>query len=511
MGGRARLAAALSAAALVPALPADAGSSLPSVHLALPGAHYAASSAQTGRPATLWDAGDLDGDGSGDVLQVSYPSTSSQPEARVVARRGRDGKVLSSRRVTAPAGHDLFAAPLRGVGFVVADYVIGGGRDRLVLTGYDARARSRWTWQHSGTTSSDGTSGTSRQLAAGFDARGGTSILVTLVDETYDDVSYASGIHLVTLDAVTGRVTATVAQDAPNGLATGGSVPDQDGDGRPDLFVADGGSGLTRVCSGRTGAELWRTTSQSEYDAVLLQGAGALTGSRVRGRLVEDLVLTSGTPVQLSALGTTLPVPDPRTTRDGRAELLRGGSGTTLWSRPAVVADRGGSGVLLLDSAQELDGRHATLSLVDAMGTARWTGEAKQAYDSGAGPQMVSASDLTGDGAPDAAVVDTSTSEYLDGRSGAPLFSSNAFPLGVSLDGHGEELVDPQDDRFRVLDGATRRQLLVVPVPEGSGIVVDTLAVGGGRSDLLVALTHDGRATFSVRTASGATRWTASA
>jgi hypothetical protein len=333
-----------------------------------------------------------------------------------------------------------------------------------------------------------------------------------VVIDRYDrDESPNATTGSVTLVRVSGRdgtaSTLGGTYASPSRLPASGFVPDQDGDGFEDAYLAEPGeTGDLEVRSGRTGRRVWATAVPSaRTDGYFeLVGAGHTTGG------IQDLVVLSGATVPLVVADAELPMFDPRQSGHGEAVLLAGGSGRVRWTRPAdgAVAISRTSLALLLDQS---DGSATVLQAtgVGPDGTELWQAQVSVP----GGGQLPSAwaeaaGDLDDDGATDLMVHltagDRRAVRFLAGATGRLLPVQDALALGASVDGRGDDLVrlDDDDKRLSVLDGATGRSLYSRAVADGADIGVATtpdrcadLLVSSGGTALAIAGT-------------GAVRWT---
>ena len=503
-----------------------------------PGADWFAASAGTAESVTtgtgVIDTGDLTGDGRRDVVEHRGLHTSESSSLGIYARDGETGRLAWQQVFRRGPGHLLDAFPARTgrgsrPGLVIADYwrttAANGVDSHLVVTGLDGRGRVLWSRTQTGTERHDGDVRRFRNEPAALriaDLRQGSNdVVIYLVDRDEDpsaarDSGSVTALRISGADGTAAPLGKITSEDA---LPVAGLVPDQDGDGHDDLFVADPGSaGTLDVRAGRTGSRVWLATvlaARSSYGFYVVP-AGRLTGAVAAGRPVQDVVLLSGAGAPLTVGTTVLPVPDPRTSAHGHALLLAGGTGKEVWSHPAddaIALGRAGTArkpavALVLDS----ESAPGQISARAVDGTELWSGSAGPN-----GTDPYAGGDLDGDGTTDLAVElylagdeEPSGARYLSGATGAQLAARDALPLRRSLDGAGDDLVVVEEDdsvRLTFVDGRSGRSLFAATLPGGgpSGLV----PVGAGRCAEVVAWSDRGwrGSTVVALSSAGQQRW----
>ena len=502
-------------------------------------------------PAALLPAGDLDGNGSADVLDVRYRPGRRASTLGIVARGGTTGAVVWSRSIAVNAGHLAFPLPVRTgtdgrPGVVVYDLAFVSSSDgtssttTATLSGLSGRTGSTlWHRADTGRTSSTETTATSSQtlLQGLFESPSGAAQLLLV----RTDATYAAGpagdrqsgtTTALRVDGATGRATTLgepVHSDDAVPVAVG--VPDVTGDRLGDTaFLVGGSASAVTVRSGTDGAEAWTRTGTPLYGDAALVPVGPVAGSVATDRLVPDLALSTGTPE--TVVGT---IPSPATPQHGSVVLLGGNDGrevTRVTGDRAVELVRAGDGpafgVATDDSDDDGTATSAVLTVaahrVD--GTQLWTHTERLSGPSGGGFALGAAQsfgDLTRDGSLDVQALlvvegddggDRERGVLLDGRTGRVLPYGAVDPLSGHLSSHGDDLVGvaPGDGvlvsgvsgrtgraAFRTRLGAGTRLASGVAVAGGSGRCEDVLVSASGPStDVAGVLRADGRLRWSV-------------
>ena len=290
--------------------------------LLLSGADHTVIWEQSGTPNSLFGAdlnvaGDIDGDGRGDVV-VGAPTTAGAGPVtgRVCILSGRDGSVIWSRDGEAPgnafgtavtglADLDGDGVPEQGVGARNAGNQAGGLA--YVLAGSDGRILR--TLRPSGTAADFGWFFV--HDAGDQDADGTSDIYVGDFNDSQKALPNLPTGRGYVYSGRTGERIRTINAESPgDGLGVGRGIPDVDGDGHADLILAAYTSsagalvgGRAYVVSGRNGQILRRITGAV---AGAFLGVDAIGLGDVSGDGLPDYLLTTANDAYVVP-GTPLP------------------------------------------------------------------------------------------------------------------------------------------------------------------------------------------------------------
>ena len=431
----------------------------------------------------LRTAGDLDGDGAGDLLTVTREGDPPDPEIVLSARRGSDGTLLFRTPTGVSGSNALLASrpvgPDGEMGILLGTYYYFGQGPRLL----GSHGESPHGWEETGldvalhlvAVSGDGsiawrrsfTGGhffyTGRSLAAAVDV----PILVGAADSLpgaatdipvalYDRVPSPDGgqdddVQVVTVDGADGQVVDTLDLSIDNTSAPFRVAPDLDGDGLADLFArlrpaaeeATFPVDTLLAVRGTGAGELWRSTAAPLDSSTAVTPVGDLTGDGV-----NELTLGAS---QLRSQG------DP----GRRVILLDGASGQQVaefdadTSRTLGDIDDDGVADLLLSTAFHwAKGVDLVHQAIDGEGRTLWEGSfTLEGFQDPAASLLASPGDVDGDGVPDLAqrltvqatetcCEDNVDSRVLSGRTGQTIRAGEPIgtPLGASLDGAGDDV-----------------------------------------------------------------------
>jgi hypothetical protein len=487
----------------------------------------------------LRPTGDLDGDGAGDLLTVTYEGEVPDPEIVLSARRGTDGTLLFRTPTGVSGATALLAArpvgPEGEMGILLGTYYYFGQGPRLL----GSHGESPYGWEETGldvalhlvALSGDGsvvwrrsfTGGhffyTGRSLAAAVDV----PILVGAADSLpgsatdipialYDRVPSPDGgqdddVQVVTVDGADGRVVDTFDLSIDNTSAPFRVAPDLDGDGLADLFArlrpaaeeATFPVDTLLAVRGTGAGELWRSTAAPLDSSTAVTPVGDSTGDGI-----SELTLGAS---QLRSQG------DP----GRRVILLDGASGQQVAELDAdtsrALGDIDGNGLadLLLSTAFHwAKGVDLVHQAIDGEGRTLWEGSfTLEGFQDPAASLLASPGDVDGDGVPDLAqrltvqatetcCEDNVDSRVLSGLTGQTIRAGEPIgtPLGASLDGSGDDVAIATPFGASVVDvaaadGRTGERLFTTRLrPRGdvtnSTFVQASDVTGDGTSDLIV-------------------------
>lgn len=510
-----------------------------------------------GTGSLLLPAGDMNGDGVDEVLDVRYHAEGSRGERMVLfCRNGATGaarwrKVLGPEpdHVYLPGGQLLGPKGLPGV--VIAD--IGGataGRTTTVslrLLALDDTGVKFWSHRESGTI--DASTGAEKGLPfpigvdtfqnkaedwliSRLDSPGGDDAPVTL---TPMRVRGSDG----TIDHVGAKVTST------SGSPGISAVPDLSGDDLADVVLVVPGSGDGTGVFARHGADgtpIWTNTSLTLNPGASATPVGDVHASPDGSPDVDDVAVNTGTPSG-GGLGLPLPLPDPTAPGDhGQVALLDGASGSPVWADPidgdyAYPVFQAGKplkpavGVVTTDITSDDTTTTTTTTLATYDETAKqiyttsWKAQTKtDASGDNAGLAIVlPISDFDGDESMDGFVlVDVTSGDNIasfqtlfHGADGSRVKSGHADPLGGSTTGHGDDLVVVKAHHgltVSVHKGADNTELFSTALRHTRGVHVGT-ALGAplhdtsNCADVLVAGDGARHAAVALLTARGKVQW----
>jgi hypothetical protein len=436
----------------------------------------------TGSNSFVQPAGDLNADGTRDVLEVRYGRAKNGRLAVLTAvRSGDSGTVLWHRTDVLASGHFVFPIPTSvgrtgrpGVVMLEVGAEKRGDSSLEVtdkLTALDGAGRRLWQHADSGTVSfSNGFSGHHEPSFNGFlqSGPGAKSGLLTIADYGDDGSgTMHATVAYYRVDGATGRVSrdgasVTSSDSFPVSLC----FPDVSGDRREDYVVVVGGTApRLEARRGDTGAPVWANTALS-----LQPGSYAEPIGRVMGGRVEDLaVLSPPPPDKIPEVGTPVAdVSDPTRPADGQVSLVRGDTGAKVWTQAGdgtfgVV--RAGSarvpavGVTTEQTTSDANGTTETLhlqaydvggsKLYDTSYTVQAPADRSQGTFSFGFAAAFAGADLQRDGALDGTAWliafdgenRRERTVLFDGASGAAVPGGHEL-LGGSVTGAGDDLVD---------------------------------------------------------------------
>ncbi|MCW2778438.1 MAG: hypothetical protein JWN17_2163, partial [Frankiales bacterium] len=516
----------------------------------VPGLGYASFG---GPPDRLDPVGDVDRNGSQDVLELRYRHDASgdTTSLQLVVRGGTTGRAAWSRDVRVGGGHSVSAFAARvgraaAPGVVVLDQGFPDeGRLSMRLTALEGRTgRVLWSYLDDQGTQ-DARSDT---LPLVFDDLDGALVVGRWrhVQGASDAEPVSGALRPLRLDLADGRVRDLGPLAASSlGVPTVASVPDVSGDGHRDLAVlTPGRHGDLQLRSGTDGSALWTTPSLDLAPDAEVLPAGAVSGTTVGGSVVDDVALATGHPVTA----------DGSRVRGARGEvlLLAGHDGAPLLRRagdqpvPLLRAGRPtvpALGVASVEEASAPDGSATatrTVTTYRADGTqvssasaafrAAGSGEPADPDDGPVAYQgTYPVGDLDRDGALDLYSVvdvfgtddDVARVQWLDGATGRVLpVGPRAEPLLGHLSSHGDDLVEltPGDGVVvagvsgrtgraafrRVLGHGTRFAQADARALPVSGSPCDDVGVtGNGVGALAAVLRSDGSVRWSLQEPAG--------
>jgi hypothetical protein len=501
----------------------------------------------------LQAAGDLDGDGRGDVIESREVPRSKEALAWVVtARSGNTGAVLWTRRTSLAPDHWGVALPAPtgrsgrpGVVMLELGSVFNGPETDGVIdlsdhiTGLDGRGRTLWQHADSGRIiwTTDTYVHAPDRLGIAQLRSGATDVLVVTHDTQAGGSSTASLARVSGADGRTTHPIPTVHGDSS--LPEIGSVPDQDGNRYDDVVSASFGlDHAVTTYRGDTGAVVWSNAVVPLDVFAWVEDAGRVTGALASERPVHDLVLTSARPVDNASFITPIGLVGESATTT--VSLLTGGTGMAAWVKPGgapyLVGRAGpqhvGAVGIATTTATLVPGTERVTERIDtydAKGVPVWSGSYSfehAAGDCGTGTALAftGIGDLDGDGALEGQVllIITDGQDYYDssrtvaGLDGREIDQAWDEGLGGSVDGHGDDRVRYRVDGRGLTVWAERgldRHLLwtrSLPVPGGAkGAEVLATPVSPGRcQDVGITTAGDSGAVTALLASSGAPRWT---
>ena len=179
------------------------------------------------------------------------------------------------------------------------------------------------------------------------------------------------------------------------------SVADVNGDGKPDLVVANQGTNTVSVLLNTTatgGASVPSFAAQQQFTDANLN---AVTAADVNGDGKPDLIMANSGNNTVSVLPNTTP-PGAVSTSFATMQNFGTGNGTDS----VTTADVNGDGKRDIIVANSSDGTVSVLLNTAAPGVSIPTFATQQTFSAGIEPNNVTAADLNGDGRPDIVVTD---------------------------------------------------------------------------------------------------------
>ena len=174
------------------------------------------------------------------------------------------------------------------------------------------------------------------------------------------------------------------------------TAADVNGDGKPDLIVANDGGNTVSVLLNTTapGAVTPRFAAQQTF--AVGSGPTSVTAADVNGDGKPDLIVTNGNDNTVSVLLNTT-APGATTPSFAAQQTFATGS----FPNSVTVADINGDGKPDLIVANENDNTVSVLLNTTAPGAAKPSFAAQQTFATGSEPFLVTAADVNGDGKPD--------------------------------------------------------------------------------------------------------------
>lgn len=503
--------------------------------------------------------GDMTGDGGDDVLVLDIDSgpgglglTGFSTTFR--ALDGRTGEPLWSRAfesdVVFPIEVTLGKKARTGVLVLTYDY----DEDATTFLALDHRGRRAYRHTFVASTQMDDGFVTGREEVISFALQSSlsgraTDVLIGIADvrqipPVHPEVPSIAGVtRTLVIDGRTGkRVEHSEPELGVGRVPVPVRAPDLDGDGLQDHLMtyvlpetgSDEESGLptlpslegefVRARRGTDGTRLWTSPSlelDEGWDSPPLVTQVTL-GDQTRDGHDEALLGYDSEPFITPAFDLAYPGD-----RKG-VWSLSGRDGKVLWHRgvgyAAVLEDLDGDrrrDVLLVDDVNS--GRAGTrvtgASGLDARREWSRFFRVRKADDQTLESHLGRAGDLQPDGVSDFVLVQTLRREFENGVEWAwvaeHLFSGasgkglgeirTVWPLGASVDGHGDDLFRWADDGFEILDGATRKQRIAVAleVPltlptEGSALLAFPARLDRDRCADFVGTLLSSTSTFAV-------------
>jgi hypothetical protein len=416
-------------------------------------------------------AGDLDGDGAGDIIGISGESSPTGTTWTLHARRGSNGAPLWSLDVHAP-GFDLVPArvgPGAAPGLLLFSYgcpAVCGSVRQLEIRAMAGTGQTIWSSVFTGAVVGEVLEFAAYEFpvpVGTFHAEGGA-----LTDVLLERVTSAFGTNFVRIEAdvVSGTTGATLSsQEFTTVRREPVAIPtlDLSGDGRDDYVVRVGASdppGTLSARRGDTGAVIWEQDAADVDQNSFVVDARDATGD---GR--NDVVLWKM----------------PRSRYPVNLALLDGTSGAVRFARtgffPHPLGNVSGTGASAVGS-QLTDKMGNTVTVRydawDGMGASLYSHSYSLTVPSGffvtsatSGDSEIG--DVQPDGIPDAShdiefteifpLPPHTTREggVVNGKTGLKLWSGDpGFALRASIDGHGDDLI-----RFPFTGNATARAVAV--------------------------------------------------
>jgi hypothetical protein len=237
----------------------------------------------------LQPAGDLQGNGKQDVLDIRRNSPGSATQmVGVTARNGATGKAIWTHRVAVqPYYNPTFVTARLGAGAALGVLIInpgwrpdGVGTDTLLaLTALSGQTgHVIWTKTLSGFSANNTGTGTDIPSFDGVLTGGSArtaSVLVSLATAGVDDT-----VDAELISGVNGHTSSFGPSENTDGSATFTVIPDTNHDGRSDVLLeAPGAGGFVRALSGTNGATIWTATGLPADSSLTPQPIGRFSSA----------------------------------------------------------------------------------------------------------------------------------------------------------------------------------------------------------------------------------------
>jgi hypothetical protein len=429
----------------------------------------------------LLAAGDMNGDGVGEVLDARYHPAGEDSERLVLfCRSGASGAVLWKKVVAARSGHVYLPLPqllgAKGLPGVVINDVGSSTSGKTVtvsvrLVALDESGVKFWSHKESGTIDSSTNAEQHVPIPAGLDTfqSDAQDVLIGRYDSPggEDAAVTMQPIRVRGRDGTVAALGAAVTSTA--GSPSLADVPDLSGDGLADTVVVVPGSGDgTGVFARRgiDGSQIWTNTSLTVNPGAIATPVGDVHASASGSPDVDDVAVSTGSPTG-GGLGLPLPFPDPTAPGEhGQVALLDGASGTSVWAKdgdsayPVLQAGKPlkpATGVVMTDTESDDTTTTATTTLTtyDDAGEQVYASTYKASTTTSADGDTMAigivgeVGDFDADGSTDGlALVLVTSGENSDltetlflGKDGSALKTGAAEPLGGSTTGDGDNLV----------------------------------------------------------------------
>lgn len=298
----------------------------------------------------------------------------------------------------------------------------------------------------------------------------------------------------------------------PLWIATG----DINGDGKPDLIVADYSANTVSVLLNTTAIDGTTPTFASQQTFATGSAPAAVITADVNGDGKPDLIVTNFNDNNVSVLLNTT-AKNAATASFSVQQTFSTGSGSGPIS--VVAADVNGDGKTDLIIANQSGNTVAVLLNTTAINATSASFDAEQTFQAGMFPESVAAADINGDGKPDLLVVnalDNTVSVLLNttatGATTASFSTQQAFATGVfpesvtvaDIDGDGKPdmiVANTSDKTVSVLINTTLPGATV-----SSFAAQQTFATGREPSEVItVDINHDGKPDLVVANTSDST------
>ena len=500
--------------------------------------------------AFLDGLGDLNGHGA-DVVEERMGDSGGSTTLDLFVRDGATGALLWTYSKTTRDGLS-FARP--GIvhgrpGLLLQTFTFSGDGFATTLTGLDARGKRAWTrtvraslppvTEDPGVGDSGSLDFVAQYVYTDEALRTG-ALEEVVVTESYSTRSsngvqsaQSGTLRLQAISTATGALRELPGSgSSKDGAVTGDVVDDLNGNGYADLVTVDGGSAHTATARTAAGSVLWQRTDVPTHGGGYLAQVGRLTGAAA-----QDLVLvTSPDPGALASSG--LPVSDPSATEHGQVLLLRGATGTTVWSRagdaayPLLRAGSPAVGILSITITRGAASStvSATLETVDVAASSRWSrtvtaqadDDPNSPFPADVGAFALPLVDTDADGGKEGLLFvyasgkqQVFSARLLRSRDGADLRDQVGGFLGEGLTRHGTDRISvgaaTAGLTVTVRSGIDGRVLAKTLVPGSKGVRRGSgTALRRGAApcaDVLVAGDGAGRTVVAVLASNGAPRW----